>query len=138
MFSERYGYTSAEKLFQREMGSEELKTQLWNILKVSLWDLQGTVSDRNGDIDILVKRLWFHYFNKDLDHLPEFRYYGDGAYDEIKRQFFGCRWYEVYNFLEFIANDTTKLLKQEVLDWINSTLEKFNSAYRFVDSNIVE
>ena len=139
-FSDRYGYTKTEKAFQRESIDLELRTKLWNMLKVSIWDDHGKNSAKTDRIDMLVKRLWFHYFNADLDQFPGFwDYYSQkGAYTALKEHFFSCEWYEVYNFLEELAEDATNLLTSKTCDWINSELEKHNSAYRFVGESIAE
>lgn len=137
-FSQRHGYTSTEKVFQREVVSPELRTQLWNILKFSMWDKYGTRRDDTEKIDWLVKRLWFEYFNNDLDSLPSFYDYGRGAYDVIKRYFLSCKWYEVYDFLEVLANDSSHVFSDRTRKLVNQTLEKFNAAYRFVETNITE
>jgi hypothetical protein len=142
-FSQRYGYTPLENAFQREWIDSALQTKLWNILKVTLWD-RNDIHNRSYDdvtkrIDHLVRRLWFNYFNRDLDQLPDF--YGrrdNGAYDVLKNHFFECQWFEVYDLLEKIANDQSDLLAEETRKWINRTLEEHNAAYRFVGTEIAE
>jgi len=143
-FSDRYGYTSSEKAFQRESVDVALRTKIWNILKVEIWD-NYDYGKRNyhgitSNIDKLAKRLWFSYFNKDLDDLPDFseRYGKNGYYDIFKNYFYNCKWFEFYNFLEEIANDGSNLISDSTKTWINNTLENLNSAYRFVGKNIAE
>lgn len=144
IFSQRYGYSSLEKAFQRESIDSELRTKLWNILKVAIWDSYDVNNRRYHDvskrIDYLIRRLWFHYFNQDLDQLPDFygSYGGKGSYDFLKEHFFKCQWFEVYDLVETIANDKSDLISAETLDWINQTLEEHNSAYRFVGTEIAE
>jgi hypothetical protein len=143
-FSDKYGYTSPEKIFQRERVDTELRTNLWNFLKIHVWDIYYTKDYRyvaiSKKIDSLVKRLWFYYFNKDMDSLPGFhdRSTSKGYYNHLKEYFFSCEWYELYNFLEEIAQDKSDLLNQEKKEWINDILQKHNAAYRFVDNYVVE
>lgn len=137
-FSQRYGYTSTEKSFQRELVSEELRVQLWNVLNICIWEDYEKRSDVRKQIDWLVKRLWFSHLNKDLDHLPSFYHYGKGAYDQLKNHFFNCEWYQLYDFLEFVVGDSTQILDAGQISWLNTTLEKFNAAYRIVDTSVVE
>ncbi len=142
-FSQRYGYTPLENAFQREWIDSALQTKLWNILKVALWD-RYDIHDRFYDdvtkrIDLLVRRLWFNYFNRDLDQLPDFyARRGSGAYDILKNYFFECEWFGVYDLLETIANDPSDLIAEETRKWINRTLEEHNAAYRFVGTEIAE
>lgn len=141
-FSQRYGYSSLEQAFQREAVSDSLRTALWNVLKVRIWDLydseRSSYDDNSKRINTLVRRVWIHYLNKDLDKLPTFKRYQQGAYYELKDYFISCQWFEVYNFLEFIAEGDSRLFNIETRNWINSTLEKHNAAYRFVDNAVVE
>ena len=143
-FSQRHGYSSLEQAFQRESIDSALRTKLWNILKVTIWDCyrQGNrdYDDVTRRIDQLVRRLWFHYFNRDLDSLPEFygRYGNRGAYDVLKDYFSSCQWFEVYDLLEEIATDQSELISEKTRQWINSTLEQHNAAYRFVGTEIAE
>lgn len=141
-FSQRYGYTSLEQAFQREAVSDSLRIALWNVLKVRIWDLYdselSSYDDNSKRINTLVRRVWIHYLNKDLDKLPSFKRYQQGAYYDLKDYFISCQWFEVYNFLEFIAEGDSRLFNTETRNWINSTLEKHNAVYRFVDNSIVE
>ncbi len=144
LFSQRYGYTSLEKAFQRESIDSALRIKLWNILKVSVWDRYDFINrDYNQDtqkIDGLVQRLWFNYFNYDLDELPNFygQYGSKGVYGKFKDFFLSCSWFEVYDFLEALAQDRSKLVDKKTREWINNELEEHNSAYRFVEAQIAE
>jgi len=142
-FSQRYGHTPLEQAFQRESVDVELRTKLWNVLKLMIWDKHGYSHERSRieitqRIDNMLQRLWFNFFNKDLDSLPEFRNYGKGAYDQLKRHFLGCKWFEVYDFIEEISLDKSELLNDQSREWINQVLEEQNSAYRFVGKEIAE
>jgi len=143
-FSQRYSYSPLESAFQRESIDSALRTKLWNILKVTIWDCYDS-ANRSYDgttkrIDHMVRRLWFNYFNRDLDKLPDFyACHGEkGAYDILKDYFFDCKWFEIYDLLEMIANDKSGLLSDEEREWINNELEKHNAAYRFIETKIVE
>jgi hypothetical protein len=142
-FSQRYGYVPLEKAFQRESIDEELRTKLWNVLKVTIWDKYDhsdyLLRDASQHIDMMLKRLWFHFFNKDLDILPEFYSgRGKGAYNHFKEYFLTCEWFAVYDFIEEISLDQSKLLDDKAREWINTVLEEKNSAYRFVGKEIAE
>ncbi|MBX3647741.1 MAG: hypothetical protein KF766_08780 [Rhodocyclaceae bacterium] len=142
-FSQRLGYSPTEAAFQREAVDAPLRTKLWNILKVAIWDdyapYEYRLKEKSQRIDHLVRRLWFNFLNRDLDKLPEFRRdHGENAYGALKRYFFECQWFEVYDFLEEIAEDQGALLPVKVREWINQELEVHNSAYRFVSEQISE
>src|SRR5437899_88485 len=102
-FSQRYGHTPLEQAFQREAVDSRLRTSLWNVLNLCVWERwepyeYGSTPDSQR-INALLKRVWFHYFKGDIDKLPTFRgdYSGSqGAYDILKDYFFKAKWYEVY------------------------------------------
>ena len=143
-FSERYGYTQIERAFQRETMDVELRTALWNVLSICMWNKwedydYGNTADSEL-IDVITKRLWFNYFKADLDKLPNFknRYKGNGAYDIFKQHFFKCKWYEAYNFIEFLLQDRGTLLDEAAIKWMNEVLETENAAYRIVGTEVIE
>jgi hypothetical protein len=143
-FSQRYGYSALEKAFQRESIDIALRTKLWNITKIAIWDDYNHHEYRHREksekIDGLIRRLWFHFFVKDLDKLPLFQdhYPNKGVYSILKEHFFSCQWFEVYDLLEEISHDQSGVLTSKTREWINHELEENNSAYRFVGDDIVE
>lgn len=142
-FSQRYGHTPLEGAFQRESVDEALRTKLWNTLKVAIWDNYNhndyDLQETSQQIDMMVTRLWFHFFNKDLDSLPKFHdRYKNGAYDQLKKHFLECEWFEVYDFMEVISLDASNLLSDKSREWVNNVLEEQNAAYRFVGKEIAE
>lgn len=78
--------------------------------------------------------MWFNYFKKPLDHLD-----GDWkkVIEQLRRYFFECEWYELYDFIEFVANNFPKYnFRDSFMQNCNLLLEKEMSAYRFVDGVI--
>ena len=143
-FSQRYGHTPLENAFQRASIDSALRTKLWNILKLSIWDCyesdKRSYHEATKHIDFMIQRLWFNYFNQDLDQLPDFHdsYGQKGAYQVLKEYFFCCKWFELFNLLETIANDRSKLVSDDTRKWMNDALEEHNAAYRFVGAEIAE
>ena len=143
-FSERYGYKPIREVIQLESVDETLKNTLWSILKVTVWDnvkrstgMYGgyfITDDQNSEINYLCTMLWFHYFKKPLDTL-------DHDWNEIlkylRRYFFEAEWFEILDFIEFVANNYEQYEFQErFIDLVNTALEREMSAYRFVGSTI--
>lgn len=143
-FSDRYGYTKTEKAFQRESIDEPLRIALWNVLTVRIWGNYKphdvAFAQHTNEIDRLIYRLWYYYFNNDMDTQPLFRdsQSGKGSLSFLKNYFFSCEWYEVYNFLEELIQDDSFLFEKEEKIWVNRQLERYNAAYRFVEKQIVE
>jgi|ERR1019366_2689753 hypothetical protein len=143
-FSQRYGHTPLERAFQRESVDEALRIKLWNVLKITIWnqyDHDDYLKQKiTQGIDSMLRRLWFNFFNKDLDTLPVFHtQYGKlGVYDQLKNHFMSCEWFAVYDFIEEISLDRSSLINDKARDWINQVLEEQNAAYRFVGEEIAE
>ena len=140
-FSERYGHRKVRDIVQIESIDEPLKNALWSLLKVHIWDqvrastgIYGGYyisTDTNREIYALCQRLWFNYFKKPLDTL-------DHDWSEVLKQlrtyFFKCEWYELYDFIEFCANNYERYqFKENFTSSCNAALEKEMSAYRFID-----
>jgi hypothetical protein len=144
-FSQRYGYTALERAFQRERVDDTLRTSLWNVLSICMWDrwkpddYPYTPSD-SRTINNIASRLWFHYFKRDMDNLPVFKagYRENSAYEVFKEYFSGCKWYDVYNFLEALLQDKETFLDAKSIEWLNDVLETENAAYRIVGTEVVE
>lgn len=139
-FSERYGYKKVREIVQIDSIDEPLRNALWSLLKVFVWDhvnvstgIYGNYYLANGlneEIGALCNRLWFGYFKKPLDQLDG---EWDKVYDVLRKYFFGCEWYEVYDFLEFVASNYERYqFKDKFVASCNQALEKEISAYRFV------
>ncbi|MDD3883595.1 MAG: hypothetical protein PHW66_01550 [Gallionella sp.] len=143
-FSERYGYKKVREIVQIDSIDEPLRNALWSLLKIFVWDHMRPStggygghylsSGSNKEISSLCKRLWFGYFKKPLDQLDDD---WDKVYGQIRKYFFGCEWYAVYDFLEFVVNNYERYqFKDNFIASCNQTLEKEISAYRFVDGLI--
>jgi hypothetical protein len=89
---------------------------------------------RNDQIQALCQLLWFSYFKKPLDELSDdWR----KVLDQLRRYFFDCQWYEVYDFIEFLGNNYKRYhFKEQFMKSCNLLLQKEMSAYRFVDGVI--
>lgn len=115
----------------------ELRNRLWNVLKI-YWDtMEGKhwISD-SRNMKVLFTRIWHNYFKQPIDTMPE---YWEDLYKEIREYFFKCEWYEVYDFIEFVANNyEDNELDESFKKASNSVLESELSAYRFVGWQVTE
>lgn len=143
-FSQRAGLIPATKLAQRESIDAELKASLWSLLSVFYWDTYEKPGSRRygrtdhverSNLHDLVFRLWFHYFKRPTDTID--KWWGD-CLAGLRKYYFAGEWYEVYDFVEFIAQNGSEGQKAEFIDAANSCLERENSAYRFVSDQICE
>lgn len=140
-FSERYGYKSIRDLVQIDTIDEPLRNALWSLLKIHVWDnarhSSGTFGgyylskESNQELKALCDRLWFHYFKKPLDQVD---HNWSKVLEQLRSYFFECEWYEVYDFVEFVANNYKRhRFPEPFISSCNSALEREVSAYRFID-----
>jgi len=85
-----------------------------------------------------MRRIWVNHFNASLDNLPEFDpYQANGAYGIMKTHFMDAKWFEVYDFLEFVVQNWSGGGDDQIATGINSILENELCAFRFVGKQIV-
>jgi hypothetical protein len=140
-FSERHGYKPIRDQIQKESVEKQTRTQLWNFLKIVLWDEWESYdygwTTHSQHVNQLMRRIWVHHFTASLDNLPGFDpYEADGAYGIMKRHFMDAKWFEVYDFLEFVVQNWSGSGEDEIAAGINSILEKELCAFRFIDKQI--
>jgi hypothetical protein len=88
----------------------------------------------NEEHKALCERLWFNYFKKPLDNLDN---KWTKVLEQLRHYFFECEWFEIYDFIEFVANNYRRYqFKDRFISGCNELLEKEMSAYRFVDGVI--
>lgn len=138
-FSERYGYKPIKNAFQTESVDAPLRNGLWSLLKIYCWDHTYQVpgyssiylnSRGNEGMRTLCQRIWFSYFKEPLDHLSN-----DWSIvlGQLREHFFGCRWNEVYDFVEFLLQNCIWFHFEENFTVpCNQLLEREMSAYRIV------
>ena len=140
-FSFREGIQSLRTEFQVKSMDHRLRNGLWNQVIVHYWEggIQGDL-DRgdNRRLKPIIRDLWDEFLGRPLDTIPQ--QFG-GAVREIRSGYFELDWYEVYDFIEFIAarvpdygdyeNGYADFMKQ-----CNTILEREMSAYRFVAGRI--
>jgi hypothetical protein len=140
-FSERYGYKPIRDQIQKESVDDQTRTFLWNYLKIALWEewqpYDYVWTPHSQSVNQLMRRMWIHHFGAPLDGLPAFDpWETQGAYAIVKRHFMTCKWFEVYDFLEFVVQNWSGGGEEKIAEGINSILEKHTCAFRFIGKKI--
>lgn len=114
----------------------DLLNGLWNAMGIHYWSSMHYAYLRESDgMQALFSRLWLDYFKKPTDTI---RPRWSDAYGEIRTYFFDCPWFEVYDFVEFVANHYyNHLVNKEFIEYCNNILERELSGYRFIGEKIV-
>jgi hypothetical protein len=139
LFSKRKKLSAIKDSVQKDDMDAELRNGLWNALHICIWlrieySHYGS-SFSTANVYSLFQNYWHNLFKVPLDNLPD---YLDDAHKRVRKFFFECSWYEVYDFVEFTANNCPKNLRGDFTKFCNQILEKELSAYRFVDLQLVD
>lgn len=158
LFSQRGGYSEVSRNIQRERIDDTLRNRLWNAFCACYWSLPKSTKRSklpsgqysipycapNTSLQKLVRTLWDGFFKTPLDTLPSD---WNQTYSTLRAGFFAFKWYEVYDFIEFIANqydagenasESDKNRNTSFAKKCNNILDAELSAYRFVGLRITE
>ncbi|MBC8110997.1 MAG: hypothetical protein H7Y04_08060 [Verrucomicrobia bacterium] len=130
-FSHRIGITPVKSM-QIEGVDIELRNSLWSIFVLCFID---SLNSSQSHVRFL-EDLWFKFYKLPIDTIPS---HWDDSKSYIKKRFFNFQWFEVYDFLEFIANLDLESIPFEAdvfKDACNIMLERENAGYRFIDYKI--
>ncbi|HEY1721709.1 MAG TPA: hypothetical protein VGG27_10720 [Magnetospirillaceae bacterium] len=134
-FAERMGFRAARTAIQIDGMDEALRNGLWNIITKHLFPDTGGILSRNPGLTRHIERLWQGYFKKPVDTI-------DGSWSStrgaIKNWFFQSPWFDVYDFLEFCADEFfDEQHRDGFVKSINQILAEENSGFRFVGSYFI-
>lgn len=123
------GYNPIKEVIQKDSLNKQLRTGLWNVF----YKYYG-FSDNTDALTInqIYENIWIVYYKLPLDDYDK-----DICWENNKDLILDGIWYEIYDFLEFIA-EIEKLYREEFIVECNVILKNELSAYRFVDGNIIE
>lgn len=148
LFSEREGIKTTRKELQIRNMSKDLRVRLWNAFQQYYWEyikhavwpsLDPLWLDNVGITKDFLYRLWDGYFKRPISEL-------NGGMNKavpkvgalLKKYFFICEWYEVYDFLEFVVNNwPDPEMNKKFMEYCNHVLKEENAGYRFVNGMIV-
>ncbi|EKP05452.1 hypothetical protein LEP1GSC018_1504 [Leptospira kirschneri str. 2008720114] len=148
-FSERKGYTKVEEIIQKESLNDSSRKSLWNLLYSNVW---GKINDpqasrdvfyamriyffqANGQLNFLLEQIWIKIFERTIDRVP---ISWDNYLDEIKKYFFNIKWYEVYDFIEFILESASGELNYHLTIDLNELFSKERIPYAIINNLITD
>lgn len=142
LFSQRIGKTPIKNVIQTDSIDEDLKNALWNGLTFFYWDdkVQNDwiVINPNDVVNLLTKS-WIHFFKNRLDEMPKSF---NRLQAVIKKFFYSCEWYHIYDFVEFIPLNYTPdhycQTNENFIEYCNNVFERELSAYRFVNGKLTQ
>ena len=134
-FSQRMGFDPIRDIIQIDYISNELRNSLWSAFHINYCESpREDYLPYDHILNSLCQRLWIGFFKKPIDTLG-FSY--SEVISEIRNYFFKCEWFDVYNFIEFVANNyDSDSINNSFEKMCNSFLKRELSAYRFVDKTL--
>ena len=134
LFSQKYGYKPVKSIMQVESIDEDLRNSLWNAVHIFYWESLNRHyvldSGDNHEMHLFCIFLWRDYFKEPIDAMPELC---SKAIAYLREYFFSCEWNEVYDFLQFLANNYPDEKKnREFEGFCNSMFKRELSGYRFI------
>jgi hypothetical protein len=142
-FSDRYGYTSVRDVMQLEYIDDQLKNGLWSAFygTIAVRGESDTHINYSSEYSRLLIALCRRFYKLPIDVLSQFDGYG-GYGDSlafIRDGFFKMSWFDVYNFLEFVAQNVNDApLKSQFIESCNEVLQQEMAGYRFVADEITQ
>jgi hypothetical protein len=133
-FSDRIGITQVKNTIQLNSMDTDLRNGLWNCLKIGFINkMDSTTYDyvRLSPLRGFINGLWFSYYKEPIDNIPS---QISKVKEFIKQRFFQYEWYEVYNFIEFVIENTSESISAGLIDSINMILKRELSGYRLVSN----
>lgn len=128
-FSQRMGFRPVKSIIQVTSMDDTLRTAIWNDLVKYVWRCIIPSARVALGTDI-----WVEFLNKPIDDIPS----AEPNYYHFKTIYYEFQWFEVYDFIEFIANHLEDENGNIFIYAANDTLEKNLSAYRFIESRLVQ
>ncbi len=135
LFSQRKGLKPVKSLLQTDGIDEALRNGLWDAFQLVIWGSESSSYNNleTTKFDWLFTLAWHKFFKNPVDTIPR---KARDAIQAVREYFFSCEWYEVYDFIEFIAAHMEN--SDEFVKLVNAVLKREVSGYRLVDQHIVE
>ena len=89
----------------------------------------------SSKFNIFFQVMWVNFFKKPIDTMDN---YFNLFYTAIRNKFFKWEWYEVYDFLEYLAQTDSPIDRKQFIETCNVIFGRELSAYRFVGEKIVK
>jgi hypothetical protein len=133
-FSERHGLKPVKLELQLDSMDQDLRNSLWSALASTLFDNDGSYPEASRRrIMAFCSAAYMNFFKLPVDSVPNYWF---EAVAVIKEWYFKSKWYEVFDFLEFVAEYSERNgganWRSEWLSLVALFLERERSGYRLV------
>ena len=132
-FSERQGLSPIRDMLQKDDMDSGLRACLWNGLDICIFTKTSATILKSSNLYNFFMQVWHRFLKMPLDNLSAYTHL---AQKDLRERFFRFKWFEVYDFIEFTAENCPGDCKEKFLIFCNEVLQNENSAYRFVGTQI--
>jgi hypothetical protein len=130
-FSEREGIIKPKVGLQIDSIDDALRNCLWNTIYLNYIEPYCYVPYMDDILFSFLKLFWHSYLKKPADVVDKHDY--EGTIQALRTYFLKCPWYEVYDIVEFFANNFRDPSRDtDFIKCSNAVLETELSGYRFV------
>lgn len=141
-FSQKIGLTPVRQIIQIESMDEALENRLWNIILNEFFDKLGDdFNKRDTQKKHFCSIIWKEFFGKRGDEIPSYAVVlvnVTGVIAFIKSWFFESKWYQKYDFIEFLSCMGSPALKSYFKNQCNLALKREMAGYRIINKSIVQ
>ena len=135
LFSQRKGIKPGKSVIQIDDMDNDLRNSLWNALALCFWNHISNINYLSS-YKTFISNIWVYHFKEPLYSLSNV---WSNVQRAIKIQYDNLKWYEVYDFIEYVANTHhSNIDNKKFIKLCNSFLESELSAYRFVGYKITQ
>lgn len=132
-FSARVGQTPVRTVVQLESMDDALRNGLWTAFHEAYQQTEIGAATFGGTHAALYRAIWIELFRLPGDSLPQFK---DRFYESLRKWFFSAGWAQVYDFIEFVAQQGRSYRHGQYLQAVNYFLAREMAAYRLIDGLI--
>ena len=141
-FSQRNGYKPALKLVQFESIDDELRSSLWSVTQLIIWDTYSSPyndygrplgSVRGSNFETFTNQLWVNHFKVPVDTIPA---EWTNCLYKIREMYFAYNWHETLDFVEFVSGIADEKVSLQYIEACNHCFNEENSAYRFIAGQV--
>jgi len=142
-FSQKIGKSPIREIIQIESIDSRLENRIWNNIINDFFDELSDYSNYHNESSRgeIYQIVWKEFFGNRIDEISTTgneRVSTHGVLAFIKEWFFQSKWYEKYDFIEFLSEIDQLQLILGFTDKLNDTLKIEMSGYRIIDNCIVQ
>lgn len=136
-FSDKVGITEPKSIIQIKGMDGSLRNKLWNAIYIHIVipvnAPQFSETTYSNFYNFFVN-LWHNYYEMPLDTIPMYR---SDTINFIRKDFFKCEWFDVYNLIDFIYHNETTIDKRAFKEFVNNILKEELAGYKYVGEDLI-